>query len=219
MKRVRITIHPPAEYRPPLYEFLVGDAECVDRVQIVNWNVSSPPVGFLLRIAGDRRRFADALADRDDLSDYEILPITDGEWYCFVAAEGATAGRALFENFTRGSLMTVPPIECHEGGSSTFAIIGTGADIEAAVDGVPDGVGVDVEAVGGRKVASDSVVGRLSVRQREAVGTATELGYYDVPREASHEDVAERLDCAPSTAAEHLRKAEATLVRDGRGRP
>jgi predicted DNA binding protein len=33
---------------------------------------------------------------------------------------------------------------------------------------------------------------------------ALELGYYETPREATHTNVAERLDCAPNTATEHL---------------
>lgn len=53
----------------------------------------------------------------------------------------------------------------------------------------------------------------LSERQSEAVTVALDLGYYETPREATVAEVAERLDCAPGTAAEHLRKAEAALVR------
>jgi len=52
----------------------------------------------------------------------------------------------------------------------------------------------------------------LSDRQREATDAALDLGYYEIPREADHRDVASALDCAPSTTAEHLRKAEAKLV-------
>jgi predicted DNA binding protein len=48
--------------------------------------------------------------------------------------------------------------------------------------------------------------------QREALAAAAALGYYDQPRGATSEDVADELDCATATAAEHLRKAEATLV-------
>ena len=52
----------------------------------------------------------------------------------------------------------------------------------------------------------------LSDRQAEAATAAVDCGYYGTPRERSVADVADRLDCAPGTAAEHLRKAEATLV-------
>jgi predicted DNA binding protein len=42
---------------------------------------------------------------------------------------------------------------------------------------------------------------------------AFEMGYYAVPRETARDDIAERLGCVPSTASEHLRKAERELVR------
>ncbi|WP_440007210.1 helix-turn-helix domain-containing protein [Halomicrococcus sp. SG-WS-1] len=212
MKRVRITIRPPDVYLPPVYELVTRGAEYLDRTRIVNWNVSSPPAGFLLRIRGEYRRLEDALADGANLREFEIFPITDEECHCFLTAEAPTVARALFDNFTRGSLMTVPPIECHEDGSSTFTMIGTEADIQAAVDGVPEGVGVDVEAVGGETVAPGGVVGRLSVRQREAIETALAVGYYDVPRDATSDDVAREMDCATATASEHLQKAESKLV-------
>jgi predicted DNA binding protein len=52
----------------------------------------------------------------------------------------------------------------------------------------------------------------LTERQREALTAAVTHGYYDIPREADHEDVAAAMDCAPSTASEHLRKAEAMVM-------
>ena len=52
----------------------------------------------------------------------------------------------------------------------------------------------------------------LTDRQREVVETAHELGYYEVPREASTEAVAAALDLDPSTVAEHLQRAERNLM-------
>ncbi|QCC57629.1 helix-turn-helix domain-containing protein [Natrinema thermotolerans] len=212
MKRVRITLSPRGAYAPPIYERLAGGASYLERALIVNWNVSSPPTGFLFRLEGEYRRFEGELADSPMVSDYEVLPITDRACYCFLEGEVSVAARALFENFTRGSLMTVPPIECNDDGTNTFSIVGTETDIQTAVDGVPEGVGVTLVQVGGKRVAADSVVGRLPPRQREAVETALELGYYDVPRDVTTEAVADELDCATATAAEHLQKAESTVM-------
>jgi len=69
-----------------------------------------------------------------------------------------------------------------------------------------------VEGVGGLAGLVGTLERRLSQRQREAVAVALELGYYEIPRETDHEAVADALECAPSTAAEHLRKAEAKLI-------
>lgn len=208
MKRVRISLDPGERAMPPIYERMTVGADYLSSVSIVNWNVAEPPVGFLLRFEGDYRRFEAELEGDDAVADYAILPITDDECHCFLSGQTGPAARALFENFTRGSLLTVPPVECHDDGSSTFTLVGTGADIQSAVDGVPPGVEVRVEQVGGRQVTKDGAVGRLSARQREAVEVAIEVGYYDVPRRTSVDAVAEQLDCAPATAAEHLRKAE-----------
>lgn len=155
----------------------------------------------------------EVLAGDDTVDEYAILPRTDAECYCFLSGEVGPTSRALFENFTRGSLLTVPPILCHDDGSSTFTLVGTEADIQAAVDGVPAGVAVTVEQVGGERVTPDSAVGQLSARQRETVETAIAVGYYAVPREATVADVAAELDCATATAAEHLRKAESTVFQ------
>ena len=42
---------------------------------------------------------------------------------------------------------------------------------------------------------------------------ALELEYYDRSEQVTYDDIADRLGCAPSTAAEHLQKAEAKIVR------
>ena len=213
MKRVRITMDPHGVPLPPIYERMTRGAEDLDSVHIVNWNVSEPPTGFLLWFRGDYEGFDAELASDDAVDDYAILPRTDDECYCFLSGEVGAASRALFENFTRGTLLTVPPVVCHDDGSRTFTLVGTDEDIQGAVEGPPPGVDITVEQVGGERVTPDSAVSELSARQREAVETALAVGYYAVPREATIETVAEELDCAMATAAEHLKKAEATVFR------
>lgn len=211
MKRVRITLHPTGDYAPPIYRLLAGGAAYLDRVQIVNWNVATPPTAFLFRLRGAYHRFETELASRDNVHEHELLPISERACYCYLKGEVTPAARTLFENFTRGSLITVPPIECNADGSNTFTLIGADADIQAAVGELPAAVNVTIDAVGGEQVAPDGVVGRLSDRQREAVELALAIGYYDVPREATTADVADELGCATATAAEHLQKAESAV--------
>ncbi len=61
---------------------------------------------------------------------------------------------------------------------------------------------------------SDSVLSMLSTKQRQVLVTAYGLGYYEVPRKISSEDMARLLKIDKSTLAEHLRKAE--RKREGR---
>lgn len=52
----------------------------------------------------------------------------------------------------------------------------------------------------------------ITPKQREAVTTAVEMGYYDSPREADLGDVASALGVSRSAASQRLNAAEATLV-------
>jgi hypothetical protein len=54
----------------------------------------------------------------------------------------------------------------------------------------------------------------LTDRQREALRVAYELGYFDIPRKASLEDVAAKLDISASSTSERLRRAETQLIEE-----
>jgi predicted DNA binding protein len=54
----------------------------------------------------------------------------------------------------------------------------------------------------------------LTERQMKALKAAVELGYFDTPRRASIKDVAAALRVSPSTAVEHLRKAEKKVLEN-----
>lgn len=108
--------------------------------------------------------------------------------------------------------MTVPPAEWSTDGSYTFTVLGADADVQAAIDDVPSAGDVDIESVGGTKVATRSVIGRLSDRQLDAIEAGLELGYYDVLRAVTIDNIARELGCATSTVAKNLRKAESKLV-------
>jgi predicted DNA binding protein len=60
---------------------------------------------------------------------------------------------------------------------------------------------------------TDSEVG-LTERQVKTLKTAVGMGYFDTPRRASIKDVAKKLDVSPSTAVEHLRKAEKKVLEN-----
>ncbi|SFH06156.1 HTH DNA binding domain-containing protein [Halopelagius inordinatus] len=54
----------------------------------------------------------------------------------------------------------------------------------------------------------------LTDRQHEALRIAYELGHFDIPRQASLEDVAAELDISPSAVSERLRRAQTGLIEE-----
>ena len=52
----------------------------------------------------------------------------------------------------------------------------------------------------------------VPTRQRELLVTALEEGYYEMPREITLEELADKVGVAKTTASQHLRKAERKLI-------
>lgn len=210
MQRVRLTLDFVGLDVPETYERATAADDLA--VDVVNWNVAERPAAFLLRVRGDHDRFESILREAPEIETYDLVPETDHTALCFLAANGSAGTHALFAHFSRGSLLTVPPVQWNGDGTTTFTLFGTRDDIQSAVEDAPDGVAVTIDEIGGDRVAPRAVVHRLSERQRAAAEAAIDLGYYDEPRDATTADIARELDCSPSTAATHLRKAESKLL-------
>ena len=58
----------------------------------------------------------------------------------------------------------------------------------------------------------ESLLSKLTHRQKQMLLTAYALGYYDVPRRISSDDLSRHLNVDKSTIVEHLRKAERKLI-------
>lgn len=212
MKHVRLTIRAPEGEIHPVFDVLTR-SDHVETVEALDWNFSGDRLGILHHVEGDREVYVEALEDIPAVLDHDVAEAGDGAFYAYHQCVVERGARELFEAFTNGSMLVVPPIEFGDDGASTLSLFGDGAEIQAAIDSLPAFVAVEVHEVGGFGDAPGLDDATLSDRQREAVVTALDVGYYDIPRRASHEDVAAAIDCAPSTAAEHLRKAESKLLR------
>ena len=62
------------------------------------------------------------------------------------------------------------------------------------------------------KEGGASLLSKLTPRQRQMLLTAYALGYYDVPRRISSDELSGHLKVDKSTLVEHLRKAERKLI-------
>lgn len=60
--------------------------------------------------------------------------------------------------------------------------------------------------------STNSPLSQLTQKQREVLVAAYKLGYYDIPRKITSEELARKLNLVDSTVVEHLRKAERQLI-------
>ena len=106
------------------------------------------------------------------------------------------------------------PVEYRSDGTVRLVVVGPTAAEQAAVEEVPETDEVEVLAVGERLAGRIDSRLDLTRRQFVAVTVAVESGYFEVPREATLEDVASRLGCSTGTAGELLRRAEREVMAD-----
>lgn len=201
----------------PVYDLLVNGSS-VDYATAIDWNVTGEELGILHYVEGDPDGFGRALEAVPVVLDYELKRTGGGAFLAYVRDEMTPLSRELFGMVRGTGVVTIPPVEYLPDGTVTFALFGPADRLQAVVESAPGPVEVTVEGIAGLEAVPRAAPAVLSERQRAAVDAALELGYYEVPREATQADVAEAIGCAPSTAAEHLRKAEATLIRAIRGR-
>jgi len=212
VKTVRLTLRFDAETIHPMHRF-VAESDAFESYRLVHGNFAGEDDdnAFIFHVVGDADVYEAALAETDRVDDYELTRTGDLTFTVYVRDLPADVDARLLEGLTDGSLVVLPPLEYRSDWTVRFSVVGDPADLRAALEGMPDGVETTVDRVG-EYDGADAAVGALTARQRETLRVARELGYFEVPRAAGVEDVAAELDCAPGTAAEHLRKAEATVI-------
>lgn len=194
----------------PMFEVMI-DSTFVKRATTLQWKYTGDEFGIMNYVEGDREKFLHRLEEVSEVIDYELEPNGGESFFVYIRDETTEGLKSILELASHFSFVILPPVKWSEDGILTCSLFGPEDQIQSTLQIIPEFFDVSILKV---TETLPSMVGpSLTHRQREAVEIALEIGYYDVPRTASHEDVASELNCAPSTASEHLRKAEANIIR------
>jgi len=216
MKYLRLTARPDPDRAPGFFHLLAGSAHASE-ARLLDWNLGPTEAATMLYgVDGDADAFRSSATDTPGIESVDIATAGGERFYMLVEARPSAVPlfRRMVAAMTRAGLVVLTPV-VYRDGRVTGHVVGNPAALQATLDAAPDAVDVTVEEVGRFRGPPTEPATDLSERQREAVETALDLGYYDLPSEATHEDIAAALDCAPSTASEHLKRAEAKLVCAG----
>lgn len=193
-----------------MHNFLVDDPR-MEREELWSWNVLEGTPTVLFRVVGDLEAYRERIAAVDSIESFDLTPIAGDSFYAFVRAAPSDDELEWMTAFYQSSIVLMPPVVYDADGEAVFEVLGDPDDLRGLLDELPDRVDRTIERVG-EFDRHRSPAAALTGRQRDVVETAVELGYYDVPREATLEDVAGELDVAASTVSDHLRKAEAEVM-------
>lgn len=213
MRYLRIRVAGEEAELHPLVPTLT-DETVFREAQMVDWapSLDPPRATVLLYVDGDIDHFVEVLEATAIVLDYDVTRFAAERGYVYVHSEPQPVEWQLFEIGTMEGLIPVFPLQYHHDGSITARIVGPMEVLQAAVEAMPAGIQTDIERVGEYDLGRPPIPPSLPPRQYEALVTALELGYYEVPRAAGRDEVADALGCAPSTANEHLQKAERHVV-------
>jgi len=165
---------------------------------------------LLYRVGGGPpERLREILADHEEVRGADVVPTGD-EQVAFVHVRERAALAELLAIAEAHALVLDPPFPFTDDGVRV-TVVGEESALQDAYAEVAEAVPVTVEWVG-EYDAGGGPLARLTERQRTAIETAHRLGFYETPRAVSYEDIAAELDCAPTTANELLRRAEARIV-------
>jgi predicted DNA binding protein len=209
MQYLKLTISPTDRAVHPIDNF-VADHGDVTREALLHVDARADGSTVLLyRLEGDREAFATDLGEQAGVRDHEVVDVSDG-FHAFLQVESAGTG-ALIELAHENALIIDTPLEFVDDGLRA-TLVGTHSNLRDALSEMPDAIDFSVDNAGPYVPGGEDLLSPLTDRQLEVFEVAVDEGYYDVPRRATHKDIAATLDCAPSTVDEHLRKAESRVV-------
>jgi len=211
MRYLKVVLSPSDDTFHPVEE-IIADSPELHRGRVHHINLlSDGTVMALYGIEGDGEVIRDALRESSEILSYDVFEVDDGQHHLYVHVEQGEPVVGLLSIVDDRRLIVDTPMEFGDEGIHA-TVIGEQETLSDALGDVPDDVTVDVRQVGEYSPEDDRLLSLLTDRQREVLNVAAERGYYDVPRSATHDEVAEALGCAPSTASEHLRKIESKIV-------
>ncbi|WP_458209116.1 helix-turn-helix domain-containing protein [Haladaptatus sp. NG-SE-30] len=191
---------------------LIAAHPAVQRIQLLHVNALFSGDGVLFyRLRGD----ADALVEELDAHElvfaYDILDFHDEQFHIYIHVEPGEPAGTLMHIVEKYALIIDTPLNYTESRDILATVVGTQEMVQKAFRELPQWIDIRVEQTGEYDPDTGYLLSQLTDRQQEVLETAIRLGYYQIPREVTHEDIAEQLDCAPSTVDEHLRKSEQHL--------
>ncbi|MBZ6494162.1 helix-turn-helix domain-containing protein [Natrinema longum] len=207
MKQVSFSVTFPDGIAHPLHRRLVSSDD-VSRAELLMWGPMGT-VTTLLWCDGGRDAVADLLSAVGSITTTAFVDGSDGT-YAFVHQTEYEFADAVLDLVSDSRIVFLPPVTFRDTGTVQFEAVGESDALTGFYTELTDLVEGTIDRVHefDRRPASTAVTDR----QQTALEAAVAVGYYDVPRSGTVEDVADELGCAGSTAGELLRKAEAELV-------
>lgn len=186
------------------------------RLEGVTLASDDTPLAYVAVSGVDAESIREAAADADTAEDVTLVD-DGGDELLFEFTTSTDTVTAVLAEYGA----TIESMVVEDGEGRIVADISVGADIRAVVDALEaefPGIDLVAQRTKRHKVQTDGqyrehLLDRLTDRQRTALETAYQSGYFEWPRDRTAEEVAASLGIASPTFHNHLRVAQDKLLR------
>jgi predicted DNA binding protein len=185
------------------------DREAIHRAELLE----DDTIVMFAEARGDADRLREILADSAHVHEFTVTADDENRIYSYSHYEPNDTLRDLLLRRREQELVVRMPLEYTDDGAMRATYVGRDEAFQRAMADRPESVEIDIESTGDYHPDAEDLLAQLTARQREVLRTAVGEGYYESPREATHEDVAEAVGLSPATVGEHLRKIESKVLK------
>lgn len=185
----------------------------VTREALLHINALGDGTGVMLyRLRGGARSLQRVLADTPDVITHDVLDVQNEVFHLYLHIRPGEPAGKLMALAQKYALIIDTPLAFTDLGGLRVTVVGTHDMLRRALEALPEEIQISVEQVGQYSPERPYLLSLLTERQAEVFRRAVKMGYYEIPRQTTHEEIANELGCAPSTIDEHLRKAESRVL-------
>ncbi|QLG48980.1 helix-turn-helix domain-containing protein [Natrinema halophilum] len=207
MKSMCIELQYTKETTPPIHDGICSSPD-IDREVIVGGQAVDGVETITSFVYGDPEAYEPLLLEHEPVLEYDMTRSEDG-FFLYLRRELGSDGLSLLNALSQDTVVIVPPIEIRSDRTIRMTVVDHPTDLNGVVDDLSADVTFDIRWVSDEVTVTETAV---SDRQLAALQAAWDVGFYEVPRQAGIEAVADELECAVSTASELVRRGEANAV-------
>lgn len=212
MRQITITLQPMDAPIHPVSQQLANEPSITrEYVHYLNRQPDGTSI-LLYQARGEVTEIGPVLEASPDIHEYFARPAGE-KLHLYLHFDPNRTISDLFDLLDSNRIALVLPITCTSSGGFRVTTVGPEPELDSALEMIPESIDLTVNSICEFRPDRAQAGFGLTNRQLEIVSAAVEEGYYDVPKEASCADVAERVGLSQATVGEHLQKIEGQVLR------
>lgn len=208
MKKISLLIEDETQRTSELLKNFIAHPH-VSGLEILMWDIDNTSTNVLYYFHTVKEVASEILREHEDSIQWSLSATGSG-----------TYGIIRYEDFPQeypkfaveNDVVLSPPIIIRDDGSFQMTFVGTQSGFDALIGELEDQFKFSINGFG--DYFGPNGWGWITPRQRKSLEIAVDVGYFDIPRTGTMSDVAAELGCSESTASEHVRKAQFSIIRD-----